>query len=137
MPTAVKHGFGTLLKKGATTIAEVVSISGPGMERDAIDATSTDSANNAREFIGGLTNGGEVEIGVNFLPGNATQKDLYKDELWGGTTDTWTIAWSDTPGTNDWTFSAFVIGFAPEMDLDAELSATIKLKITGKPTFPV
>lgn len=133
--SAVKPAFGTLLKKGSTAIAEIVSIDGPEAERETLDVTHMESPNATREFIGSLVDAGEVSFEGNFLPGNATQKDLLA-ELYGGSEDTWTIVWSDAPGTNDWPFTAIVTKFKPSAALGEKLKFTATLKLTGMPTFP-
>lgn len=134
MPASnVKAAFGTLLKKGATTIAEVVNVSGPGISADTIDVTHQESSDNAREFIGSLVDSGEVSCDVNFLPGNATQKTFISD-IYGKVKATYSLVWSDAGLT--WTFEAIPTGFEPSAQIDDKLSASITLKITGKPTFP-
>jgi hypothetical protein len=134
MPASnVKSGFGTLLKKGATTIAEVVSISGPGIQAETIDATHMESPDNAREFIGSLVDSGELTAEVNFLPGNATQKTFIAD-IYNKVKASYSIVWIDGPTT--WTFDAIPTGFEPGAEIDDKLQASITLKLTGKPTFP-
>lgn len=59
-----------------TSIAEVVEIGGPNLEREMIDVTHMVSDDAAREFLGGLVNGNEVQIKINYIPTNATQADL-------------------------------------------------------------
>lgn len=84
MPASgAKSGFGTLIELSDgggtpvfTPIAEVVSIKAPGGKRTMIDATHMESPDGCREFIGGLLDRGEVEIGINFINTNATHTDL-------------------------------------------------------------
>lgn len=132
MSTNAKLGMGTLLKQGATTIAEVVSISGPGMKRDKIDATNFSSLNNAREFIYGLLDGGEIELELNFLPSDATQQALTTQLLTGTTFLAYSIVWTD--GTT-WTFNALVTAFQPTGKVEDKLTASCTLAITGAPTL--
>ncbi len=133
MSTNAKLGLGTLLKQGVTTIAEVVSISGPGLKRDTIDATNMGSTAPGREYIFGLLDGGEVTLEVNFLPGDTTQQGLYHNMISGTTYLPFSIVWTD--GTT-WTFNAFVTAFQPTGKVEDKLSASITLKITGVPTLP-
>ena len=44
-------GVGTVFLRAGTALAEVNSITGPGMTRDFIDVTSLDSTSGYREFI--------------------------------------------------------------------------------------
>ena len=43
-------------------VAEVKSIGGPSLSRDAVEATHTESPDDHAEFIPGLANGGEVAL---------------------------------------------------------------------------
>lgn len=49
-----------------STIAEVISIKGPGKKRDTIEVTSLSSYHGYKEFIGGLRDGGSVSLSMNF-----------------------------------------------------------------------
>lgn len=81
-------GKGSILSRGNgesptetfTTIAEVTSIGGPNMKAETIDVTNMDSGG-WREFITSLKDAGEVQFGLNFLPGNATHIALIQDEI--------------------------------------------------------
>ena len=76
-------GVGTRFRRWNSTttewqdIAEVKTISGPGMSRDVIDVTSLDSTGGWREFIAGFRNAGTVVLNMNF------------------TRDTYDIMWAD------------------------------------------
>ena len=66
-------GVGTSFERGDgassesfTAIAEINSITGPGMTRAFIDVTSLDSIGGYREFIGGFRDGGTVKLNMNF-----------------------------------------------------------------------
>lgn len=133
MTTGGKAAYGTLLKRSGTTLAEVTNISGPGLTLDALEMTSHDSSGD-REFIGGLMDGGEVTCEVNFLPANATHKQVIAD-MKARTVTTWSIVWSDGSSTT-WSFSAFPTAFEPSAPVDGKLSASITLKVTGSVTTP-
>lgn len=53
-------------------LAEVVNIDPGSDEADLIDATHMDSPNNRREYIGGLIDGAEGTVELNYVPGSAT-----------------------------------------------------------------
>lgn len=83
--TNAVSGFGTLLQlsDGAvppatiyTSIAEIAGLTGPGVTRNAIDATHMESPGESKEFIAGFIDSGEGTLDVNFLPNDATQSDL-------------------------------------------------------------
>lgn len=82
MSTAAFIGSQTLLKLGDaasppvyTTIGEVVSIGPLAQKKDLIEVTHLEST--AKEFIGGLSNGQEIEIVCNYIPTNTQQVALW------------------------------------------------------------
>lgn len=129
-------GFGTLLKKSSTTIAEVKSISGPGLSLDVQDVTSLSSTNGWKEFLPTLLECGEITLNINFLPADSTQgasSGLIKDMV-DRTASTYSIVFSDS-GSTTWSFSAYVTKFQPSAAVGGVLSATVTLRPTGKPTL--
>lgn len=129
--------FGTLLKRGATTIGEVFDISGPGLSREEIEVTHHTSANRWREFIKGLKDAGEVTFSINYIPTNSTHAaatgilDDFADDT---VIDTWSIVFPDS-GATTWSFPAFLTSFEPAMPIDDRLTADVTLKISGQPTL--
>jgi predicted secreted protein len=69
MASSAIAGVGTQFKRwsGSTwvAIAEINSITGPGMTKDTIDVTSLDSIGGYREFIPGFKNAGTVSLSMN------------------------------------------------------------------------
>lgn len=130
-------GYGTLLKRAGTTIAQVTNISGPGLTADTEDVTSMDSTGAWEEHVVTLLRSGEVTADLVYDPAAATHKYasgglLY--DLVSRTAQTYSIVFSDTGGTT-WSFSAFVTGFEPSAPVDGALTASVTLKITGAPTL--
>lgn len=125
--------FGTQLQKGSTPIAEVTNITGPGLSVDTIDVTSHDSADGYEELVAGIIRSGEVTLDLNFMPANATHKALVTD-LASRQANTYSLVFPDTAQTT-WSFSALVTGFSPGAPYDGKLSASVTLKLTGKPTL--
>ncbi len=81
MATSAFLGSQTLLKLGNgaspeifTTIGEVTSIGPIAQKKDLIEVTHLLST--AKEFIGGLSDGQEVSIEMNYLPNNQEQRAL-------------------------------------------------------------
>ncbi len=136
--------FGTLLKIGDggtptevfTTVAEVSNIGGPSLTLDAIEITHHSSPDGWREYIGGLLEGGEVSLDVNFNPTGATHSytsGLIKDMV-NRTVRNFQLVFPNV-GATTWTFAALVTSFEPSEPIDDKLSASITLKVTGKPTL--
>jgi predicted secreted protein len=129
--------FGTLLKRGATTIAQVANISGPGLSLDTEDVTSHDSTGAWEEHVATILRSGEVSLELVYDPNAATHKNssgglLY--DMTSRTATTFSIVFPST-ATVTWSFSAFVTSFEPSMDVDGALTASVTLKITGQPTL--
>lgn len=132
--------FGTTLKIGDgaepevfAAIAEVTNISGPGMSMDTVDITSHGSAGGWKEYAGGLLDGGEIKLELNFLPGNASQQSL-NTAMAARAKKNFKLEFPDTPATT-WSFAAFVTNFEPSAPVDGKLGASATLKITGQPTL--
>ncbi len=81
-----------------TTIAEVTGITPLDLERDPIDVTSHDSGSGGREFIVGLLKA-TLQIGLNFLPNNATQRTLttnINQTTYANYFGTYRVVWPDS-----------------------------------------
>ncbi len=139
-------GHGTLLKRGDgggpevfTTVAEVLSISGPTISRDAVDVTTMDSPNEWREFIGGLKDGGEVTFDVVYDPVDPTIEPVagLLSELAlasGSAVTNWELVFPD-PAATVWTFPAILTGVEPAEAIEDKVMLSVTLKISGEPTI--
>lgn len=139
MATAAKSGLGTLLKRGDgaspevfTTIAEITDIDGPGMEQGVLDATSMDSSNVVEKITNQLIDYGEVTVELNFLPNTTGHKNLVSD-MNNRTNRNFTLTYTDSA---TWPFSALVTGIKPKLNYKEKNTASVKLTLTAKPTFP-
>jgi predicted secreted protein len=63
-------GVGTKFRKWDgvqwTDVAQVMSITGPGLTKETIDVTNLDSVGGYREFIGSFRDGGDVALNMNY-----------------------------------------------------------------------
>jgi len=135
--------LGTLLKLGDgggpetfTTIAEITNIGGPSLAQDPIEVTSHSSTSGWKEFVGGLKDGGEVSLEMNFLPANATQAygTGVLDDLYNGVLRNFQLVFPDTANTT-WAFAALVTAFEVAAPVDGKLGVTATLKLSGQPTL--
>ncbi|MDK1103953.1 MAG: phage tail tube protein [Actinomycetota bacterium] len=126
-------GYGAVLKRGATTIAEVVSITGPGVSRDTIEKTHLTSDGMAREFIPGLIDGGDVTVELNFLPDDTTQALIFSDMISTTVTSVeqaYTIQLTDaTPQTI--AMNLIPTAWEPSAPFDDKLSLSVTFKVSG------
>lgn len=132
-------GFGTELRRGDgatptevfTAIGSVTNVGGPGLARDTYDVTAHDSPNRWREFIGGLKDGGEVSLDINYDP---VDHDTLVADLDDSAARNYELAFPTTPETL-WGLSLILTGFEPNAPHDDKLAATITFKVTGQPVL--
>ncbi len=139
---AGRDGFGTLFKRATTlspgnvyeTIANVTNISGPQRSRETIDVTAHDSPEGWMEFIGGLKDGGEVSLDINYDPGETTH-DL-DDDFDDATPRNYQIViLPDTDDEHTWTLTAVMTGLEDEFPYDDKMGRSMTLKVSGKPNL--
>lgn len=135
--------FGTLLKRGDgaapevfTTVAEVLDIKGPKLSADEEDTTNHSSTDGYEEFVMTIKSGGELSFEVNFLPDNASHNaasGLLLD--FNNTTKrNWKLVFPNQAATT-WSFAAYVKEFEPAAPVKGKLTASITLRVSGKPTL--
>ncbi|MFJ2209325.1 phage tail tube protein [Streptomyces microflavus] len=129
--------FGTQLQRGDgagpevfTAIANVTDITPPAIERETLDVTTHGSPDQWREHIGGLKDGGEVSIDINYDP---RIHDVLVDDLDDPNPRSYKVVWPGTLG--DWAFKAILKGFEPEAPHDDKLAASLTFKVSGKPVL--
>ena len=124
-----------------TEIGEVRGVpTAPVFKNDTTDVTNVQSVGGVKEFLATLTDPGEVAFSVNLVPGDAGQQAVIAAGLAKTRTpfqltlppESVEVA-GDVPGY--WLFTALVTEYQPEIPLDKEASASIKLKISGLATF--
>ena len=127
--------FGTALKKGDVTYAQVTNISGPGLSLDTEDVTSHDSAGGWEEVVGTILRSGEVTMDIVYDPANATHKYAAGGLLYDLVSRTAISLSLVFPGAVTWSFNTLVTGFEPSAPVDGALTAAVTLKLTGEPTL--
>lgn len=130
--------FGTQLKRGDggspevfTAIADATGISGPGLSRETLDVTSHGSPDQWMEFLGGLKDGGEVSVDVNYQPAN---HDTLIDDFNDDAPRNYQLVFPDEDSTT-WTIKSIIKGFEPDAPYDDKLAASLTFKVSGKPTL--
>ena len=136
-----RDGFGTQFKRATTigggtyeVIANVTNIGGPDRSRETIDVTSHDSTDGWMEFIGGLKDGGEISLDINYDPAETTH-DL-DDDFDDATPRGYQIViLPDTIDEHTWTISGIMTGLGDEFPYDDKMGRTMTIKVSGKPTL--
>jgi len=131
--TSAVLGLGTTLGVGSgaspqvyTTIAEVLSITGPNLTAEDIDVTNLDST--SKEYISGVSDGGTIDFECNWI--SSDQQEQVRDDVEAGTTRYYEVAFATSPNTTA-TFQARSTSFAMNADPNSQIRASITLKITG------
>jgi predicted secreted protein len=136
---AGRDGFGTLFQRGNgagpevfTTIASVTNISGPSRSRETIDVTAHDSPEQWMEFIGGLKDGGEVSLDINYDPGQVSH-DLDDDFDDSAPRNYRIVILPDTEDEHTWSIAGVMTGLEDEFPYDDKMARTLTIKVSGKP----
>lgn len=129
------NGYGVVFEiaeSGGTTytpIANVTNVGGPEIERETIDTTAHDSPDGWKEFVGGLKDGGEVSLELNYDP---REHDVLLAQFDSDDPINCRLRWPNDIA--HWTFKALMTGFSPEGPVDDKLAAETKWQVAGKPT---
>lgn len=110
-------------------VAEVVSITPPGMSRDALDATHLTSPDRYKEYIAGLMDLGDASITVNFVP---SVTDVLVAAFVAGRGEFRILFPSGTVALD---FGGIVTGYEMGELTNEKMSATFTVKGTGKATL--
>jgi predicted secreted protein len=143
MSVDAQNAFGTQLRMGDggnpetfTQIANVRNISGPGFSLDTVDVTSHDSVDGWEEHIPTFLRSGEITLDILYVPTEDTHDagaGLLK-RMVDKTKTNFRLVFPDASATT-WTFAAYVVGFEPSAPHDDALTASVRVKPTGKPTL--
>jgi predicted secreted protein len=130
--------YGTTFSRGDgadpevfTAVAHITEIGGPEESRETYDVTAHDSPNQWRQFIGGLKDGGEVSLELNFFP---EDHQVLRGDIDDEEPRSYRIVWPDTSSTTV-TFSAVFTGMSPAAPHDDKLTASATYKVSGEPVW--
>jgi len=112
-------------------MAEVNSISGPGMSRETIDVTSLDSNAGYREFISGIRDAGTVSLSMNFTHDTYTQA---KTDFESDVANEYKIV-VNNPTQTTLQFSGLVTELPLNIEVADKISADVTIKISGAVTL--
>ena len=135
MSSSAKAGVGTQFRRwnaGAwATVAEINSITGPGMTRDVIDVTSLDSTSGYREFITGFRNAGTISLSMNFT---RDTYEIMKDDFESDTAVNYEIVLPDT-ATTTLEFEGLVTECPLTVPPDDKITVDVTIQISGAVTL--
>ena len=132
-------GYGTVFQRGNgaspevfSAIGEVVSVAGPGLSRDAVDATHYTSPNGYREFISGMRDGGEVSVSMNLTTTNLA---TLKTDFDADTEVNYKIVETFGSPLKTWAFSGLLTSLEIDRPNEDKVTINATFKISGKPTL--
>jgi len=121
--------FGVAVTVNTIAIGGLKDVTPGGVDVNFIDTTAHDSAGGWREFIGGLTDGGTLE-----LTGNYDETDAGQVELRAERANVAAVVITFN-GSNTGTFNAVVGGYSLSNPLDDVVEFSCSLKVTGAITI--
>jgi predicted secreted protein len=134
MASSAIAGVGTLFRRwsGAAwvNIAEINSITGPGMTRDTIDVTSLDSTGGYREFITGFRNPGTLSLSMNFT---RSTFDTMQADFESDTAQNYEIVLPDAENTS-LEFEGLVTEIPLTIPPDDKVTVDVVIQISGQVT---
>lgn len=134
--TIAQIGYGIVLKRRVSTgpdvyqtIGQQTAVSPYAVAVDSIDASHEESDGKWREFIPGLKDGGESSCDLHYIPGGATEAEVFG--LLGNTEHLRVVA----PSGAHIDYRAFITGKEPDTPLDDKMVTSLTWKVTG-PVVP-
>jgi len=118
--------FGTSISPSA---GEITNISGPGISVDEVEITNHNSADDFKEFVAGLIDGGEFSVEGNLT--SAIVTGLYADLL-ARISKSYVVTF---PNSMTWTFSGYPKSFETDAPVDGKLGFSATFRVTGKPVL--
>ncbi len=127
--------FKTALKKGATPIGNLVSVSGGGTEVEFVDTTHHGLTEAFRTFRATLASVPDITFKVQMTKANLTVLTALGDPLTDSFTD-WTVEWPFPTTPVTMTMSCQLMKLEPgEATVDGLIEVDLTLKVSGKPTW--
>ncbi len=128
-------GKGTLFRRWDETnwvdLAEIVTITGPGMTRASIDVTSLSSTGGYREFIGGFRDGGTVTLAMIFRRDNF---DTMKADFEDDGLQNYEILLPDAE-TTSLEFEGLVMELGLAIPTDDKITMDVTIQVSGEPVI--
>lgn len=131
-------GFGADLLKATTSEGttyvsmglEITNISWGGVTRATDDASHMASPNQAREFIEGMIDAGDISLDGAYIP-TADASDAAYEALKGGK---WNYQIMFQNGVK-FNFTGILTSYSPTVPMEGKSTASISIKISGLPVF--
>jgi hypothetical protein len=136
MTTNAGIGYGTVLEialasapTAFTYVREVFSATPPSDTDESVDATHMASPNRTREYIPGMTDGGEASFEMNYVPGSAT--DIFLRSTIKGVKLVARLTFANGVRI---LFNCTRQGYEKSVPNEDKMTATLTLKVSGEPS---
>jgi predicted secreted protein len=136
MTSNARIGFGTTLTINGGDVAEITSVSGPGMSAKMIDVTNHASTSGWAEFVQGIKDGGEISLEGNFYPGDADGQVALHTAFNNGTVDAYVIT-LPTAFATSLSFSGLVQKYEIVPAIDKQVGFKVSIKVSGVVTLAI
>lgn len=117
------------------TVANVGTITGPGLSLNVVDITSHSTGVPWREKIGTLLDQGDLTFDVYFIPNDAGHQALLAAFVSRATRD-WQLSFPTTPARTVWGLHGFISKFSTSEPVDNVVKAALTITGTGEPAIP-
>lgn len=120
-----------------TAVAQVISITGPGLSLDTEDATDHDSPGGWEEVLATILRSGEITLEIHYDPTDPSHDAAagLRSHFEARTVLDIRITAPDAGSTVTFEGKALVTGFEPSYPHDGKLTASVTFKVTGQPTL--
>lgn len=124
-------GYGSILSYGTlggtadTPIGQVLDVSGPGIAVDDIEITNNDSDDEAKEYIPGLVDYGEVSFTLIYSGADPLTSILATMSVWE----------LELPDGGSWGWNGYIKSIGNEVPTNDGIKCSVAIKISGKATF--
>lgn len=127
----IAYGASLAIYNGSTfdDVANVISFDEPQYQRDAVETTHMLSADQFREYIPGMMDGGEVNFGINYTP---AASNALRTALTASTLQRFKITHKSGIYVD---FYGVPTALTPATPIDDRMTAAMTIKVSGKPVW--
>lgn len=123
--------FGKVVANVYTAFAEMTDLTPPGTSRDSVDFTHYGSPDFHREFKPGISDGGELSVSYNLVPGLLDDATI-ATHLASRNVEAWRIVF---PNGAKLDFNGFATAHERATPMDDKMTGSATFKVSGKPVL--
>ena len=116
-------------------LGELLEVGGPTLARDAVESTHYQTADRFREFIVGLSDGGEIPFTIALSPNSDVGSDHAKLYADFNNQDVLQYRILFPGGTVAFVVDGFITGLEHALPIDDRMTISGAIKVSGKPAL--